>query len=53
MKVLYAIVGFSLRLCLVPKKYQGKKKNAKENGFLMFGFIIIFLKKKLNIIKIS
>ena len=26
-----------LRLCLVPGKYKGKKKNAKENDFLMFG----------------
>ena len=25
------------RLCLVPGKYKGKKKNAKENDFLMFG----------------
>ena len=23
--------------CLVPGKYKGKKKNAKENDFLMFG----------------
>ena len=27
----------SLRLCLVLGKYKGKKKNAKENDFLMFG----------------
>ena len=26
-----------LRLCLVPGKYKGKKKNDKENDFLMFG----------------
>ena len=26
-----------LRLCLVPRKYKGKKKNVKENDFLMFG----------------
>ena len=25
------------RLCLVPGKYKGNKKNAKENDFLMFG----------------
>ena len=25
------------RLSLVPGKYKGKKKNAKENDFLMFG----------------
>ena len=24
--------------CLVPGKYKGKKKNAKENDFLIFGF---------------
>ena len=28
---------FSLGLCLVPGKYEGNKKNAKENDFLMFG----------------
>ena len=27
----------TLGLCLVPGKYKGKKKNAKENYFLMFG----------------
>ena len=27
----------SIRLCLVPGKYKGKKKNAKESDFLMFG----------------
>ena len=27
----------TFRLCLVPGKYKGKKKNAKENDFLMFG----------------
>ena len=27
----------TLRLCLVPGKYKGKKKNAKENDFFMFG----------------
>ena len=27
-----------LRLCLVFGKYKGKKKNAKENDFLMFGY---------------
>ena len=27
----------TVRLCLVPGKYKGKKKNAKENDFLMFG----------------
>ena len=26
----------NIRLCLVPGKYKGKKKNAKENDFLMF-----------------
>ena len=29
--------SLSLWLCLVPGKYKGKKKNAKENDFLMFG----------------
>ena len=29
--------NLSFRLCLVPRKYKGKKKNAKENDFLMFG----------------
>ena len=28
----------SLRLCLVPGKYKGKKKNAKENDFFMFDY---------------
>ena len=28
----------SLRLCLVPGKYKKKKKNAKENDFLIFGY---------------
>ena len=27
----------NLKLCLVPGKYKGKKKNAKKNYFLMFG----------------
>ena len=35
------LISFSffgrIRLCLVPRKYKGKKKNAKENDFLMFG----------------
>ena len=34
-----------LRLCLVPRKYQGKKKNAKKNDFLMFDFTIKFFKE--------
>ena len=34
-----------LRLCLVPRKYQGKKKNAKKNDFLMFDFTINFFKE--------
>ena len=29
-----------IRLCLVPIKYQEKKKYAKKNNFLMFGFIM-------------
>ena len=33
-----------IRLYLVLIKYQGNKKNIKENGFLLFGFtIILFL----------
>ena len=34
-----------LRLCLVPGKYQGKKKNAKKNDFLMFDFTIKIFKE--------
>ena len=30
-------ISKTFRLCLVPGKYKGKKKNAKENDFLMFG----------------
>ena len=30
-------LSIPLRLCLVPGKYKGKKKNVKENDFLMFG----------------
>ena len=26
------------KLCLIPEKYQGKKKNDKKNNFVMFGF---------------
>ena len=43
---------FSL-LCLVPGKYKGKKKNDKENDFLMFGCPMKNIKKKSNIIKIN
>ena len=36
-KILIKISGKNIsRLCLVPGKYKGKKKNAKENDFLMF-----------------
>ena len=28
---------YTLRLCLVPTKYKGKKKNVKKNDYLMFG----------------
>ena len=31
------IIPLSLWLCLAPGKYKEKKKNAKENDFLMFG----------------
>ena len=34
-----------LRLCLVPGKYKGKKKNAKENDFLMFGCLMKNIKE--------
>ena len=34
-----------LGLCLVPGKYKGKKKNAKENDFLMFGYPIKNIKE--------
>ena len=43
----------SLRLCLVLGKYKGKKKNAKENDFLMFGCPIEKYQRKSNIIKIN
>ena len=37
---IYPFLVFDIRhplwLCLVPGKYKGKKKNAKENDFLMF-----------------
>ena len=36
---------FSFRLCLVPGKYKGKKKNVKENDFLMFGYSIKYSKE--------
>ena len=36
--VLNKLRGNSLRLCLVPGKYKGKKRNAKENDFLIFGY---------------
>ena len=32
----FSRVKHTLRLCLIPGKYKGKKKNAKENNFLMF-----------------
>ena len=32
-----SLLCYIYRLCLVPGKYKGKKKNAKENYFLMFG----------------
>ena len=32
----YLKIG-NFKLCLIPGKYKGKKKNAKENDFLMFG----------------
>ena len=42
-----------LKLYLVLEKYQGNKKNIKENSFLMFGFMVENMKKKKsNIIKI-
>ena len=31
------LIKYTFRLCLVPGKYKGKKKNDKENDFLMFG----------------
>ena len=37
-----------LRLCLVPEKYQEKKKNVKKNGFLIFSFTIIFFFEKIK-----
>ena len=37
---------------IVPWKYQGKKKNIKENDFLVFNFNMKN-NKKLNIIKVS
>ena len=39
-------------ICLVPKSTKKKKQIVKENSFVMFGFII-YLKKKINVIKIS
>ena len=42
MKVLYVIVGFFLGLCLVLESTKERKKNAKENGFLMLSFTIYF-----------
>ena len=48
MKVLYAIVGFSLRLCLVPRKYQGKKKKCKGKWFSHVWFHYNFFKKKIK-----
>ena len=36
----YKMSQNTLGLCLVPGKCQGKKKNTKENYFLIFGFII-------------
>ena len=35
----------SLRLCLVPEKYKGKKKNVKENDFFMFDCPIKYFKE--------
>ena len=35
--ILNYLLHIRIRLCLVPGKYKGKKKNAKENDFLMFG----------------
>ena len=43
--VLNKLRGNSLRLCLVPGKYKGKKKNAKENDFLMFDCLIKYSKE--------
>ena len=36
---------YFLRLCLVFGKYQGKKKNIKENDYLIVGFPIQFFKE--------
>ena len=38
-------ISNTLRLCLVPGQYKGKKKNAKENDFLMFDCLIKYSKE--------
>ena len=38
---------------MVPESTIERKKDAEKNDFFMFGFTIIFFKRKLNIIKIS
>ena len=48
---LYPIIQTS-KSCLVLENYQGKKKNVKENDFLICGLHNRKYKRKPNIIKI-
>ena len=41
----FSILILFLWLCLVPRKYKKKKKNIKENDFLMFGCPIKYSKE--------
>ena len=49
----FSIKVLSLKLCLVLKKYNGKKKNVKKNDFFIFDCLMKNIKKKLNVIKIN
>ena len=39
------ILEISIRLCLVSKKYQAKKKKIKKNDFFMFDYILKNIKE--------